>query len=152
MKPFLLALALGSLAGAAMATDVGVSVSVGQPGFYGRIDIGNVPQSQLIYSAPMLIQPVPMGMARQPIYLRVPPGHAKHWDKHCHRYNACGQPVYFVQENWYQNQYQNSYQNQYPSSRREDSDEHGDRRHERGNNGNGHGQGKEHKKHGRDDD
>ena len=32
----------------------------------------------------------------QPIYLHVPPGHAKNWRKHCHKYNACGQPVYFV--------------------------------------------------------
>lgn len=152
MKPFLLAAALATLAGAAMATDVGVSVSVGQPGFYGRIDIGNVPQPQLIYTTPMIIQPVPMGVVRQPIYLRVPPGHAKKWGKHCHRYNACGQPVYFVQENWYQNQYQNQrqYQNQYPSGRREDWNERDDRRHENGNNGHGHGKGN--KKHGRDED
>jgi hypothetical protein len=150
MKHFLFAAVVATLAGAALATDVGVSVSVGQPGFYGRIDIGNVLQPQLIYTAPMIIQPVPVGVVRQPIYLRVPPGHAKKWDKHCHRYNACGQPVYFVQENWYQNQYQNPYQNQYPSGRRENSNEHGDRRHEHGNNG--HDRNKEHKKRGRDDD
>jgi hypothetical protein len=36
---------------------------------------------------------------------RVPPGHAKHWNKHCRKYNACGQPVYFVQDRWYQQVY-----------------------------------------------
>lgn len=87
----------------ALAADVGVSVSIGQPGFYGRIDIGNHPQPQLIYPAPVVIQPVPMGMVPQPIYLRVPPGHRKNWHKHCQRYGVCGQPVYFVQDNWYNN-------------------------------------------------
>ncbi|MEP6657815.1 MAG: hypothetical protein ABJC33_11310, partial [Betaproteobacteria bacterium] len=27
------------------------------------------------------------------------------WRKHCRKYNACGQPVYFVQENWYNDVY-----------------------------------------------
>ncbi len=87
----------------ALAADVGVSVSVGQPGFYGRIDIGNFPQPQLIYLEPVVIQPVPV-MPR-PIYLHVPPGHAKDWRKHCHKYSACTQPVYFVREDWYNNVY-----------------------------------------------
>ena len=34
----------------AAAADVGVSVSVGQPGFYGRIDIGSYPQPRLVYA------------------------------------------------------------------------------------------------------
>jgi hypothetical protein len=59
----------------------------------------------LIYAEPVVIQPVPVGVVRQPIYLHVPPGHAKNWRKHCGKYNACGQPVYFVQENWYNNVY-----------------------------------------------
>ncbi|MEK8031171.1 hypothetical protein AACH06_10125 [Ideonella sp. DXS29W] len=37
----------------------------------------------------------------QPVYLWVPPGHQRHWSRHCHRYNACGVPVYFVKESWY---------------------------------------------------
>ncbi len=53
--------------------------------------------------------PMPMGMAPQPIYLRVPPGHRKNWRKHCLRYGACGQPVYFVGDNWYNNVYVPSY-------------------------------------------
>lgn len=41
---------------------------------------------------------------RQPIYLHVPPGHAKNWRSYCGRYDACGQPVYFVRS-WYQRYY-----------------------------------------------
>ena len=89
----------------AIAADVGVSVQVGEPGFYGRIDIGTFPHPQVIYPQPVVIQPVPVGVVRSPIYLRVPPGHAKHWRKHCREYNACGQPVYFVQDRWYNEEY-----------------------------------------------
>ena len=105
MKRFLFAAAVAATAVPALAADVGVSVTVGQPGFYGRIDIGNFPQPQLIYAQPIVIQPVPAGVGHQPIYLRVPPGHAKNWRKHCGTYNACGQPVYFVHDTWYNNVY-----------------------------------------------
>jgi uncharacterized protein YcfJ len=90
----------------ALATDVGVSISAGQPGFYGRIDIGSVPQPpRLVYAQPIVIQPARVAVVQPPLYLHVPPGHAKHWAKHCARYNACGQPVYFVQDGWYNNVY-----------------------------------------------
>ena len=86
-------------------SDVGVSVSVGQPGFYGRIDIGNAPRPAVIYPQPVIIHQSPVRVVQQPVYLRVPPGHAKNWSKHCGKYNACGQPVYFVQEQWYEQTY-----------------------------------------------
>ena len=101
MKRFLIGVALATLASSALAADVGVSVSIGQPGFYGRIDIGNVPQPQLIYATPVIIQTVPVGVVREPLYLRVPPGHEKKWSKHCRKYNACGRPVYFVMSDEY---------------------------------------------------
>lgn len=89
----------------AVAADVGVSVSIGQPGFYGRIDIGDYPypQPRVIYRQPRVIERV--YVEREPIYMRVPPGHAKNWRKHCHRYNACGERVYFVQDGWYNDEY-----------------------------------------------
>ena len=86
------------------AADVGVSVSIGQPGFYGRIDIGDYPQPQLVYPEPIVIQR-PVGVVYEPIYLHVPPGHAKRWGHYCGQYNACGRPVYFVQDNWYNDVY-----------------------------------------------
>ena len=67
-----------------------------QPGIYGRIDIGNAPPPPLIYAQPIIIQRPAVLVQQQPLYLHVPPGHAKKWSKHCGKYNACGQPVYFV--------------------------------------------------------
>ena len=106
-KKMLIGALLATLAAApALAADVGVSVSVGQPGFYGRIDIGNAyPQPVLIYPQPVVIAPGPVAIVQQPIYLHVPPGHASNWGKHCGRYNACGQRVYFVQDSWYKQIY-----------------------------------------------
>ena len=79
---------------AAQATDVGVSVTVSQPGVYGRIDIGHTPPP-VIYPQPIIIAR-PVHVVPQPVYMHVPPGHAKNWRKHCHKYDACGTPVYFV--------------------------------------------------------
>lgn len=86
-------------------TSVGVSIGINQPGVYGRINIGNYPQPVLVYPQPVIIAPAPVLVHRQPIYLYVPPGHQKNWGKHCARYNACGQPVYFVQEQWVRERY-----------------------------------------------
>jgi hypothetical protein len=66
------------------------------PGVYGRIDIGNAPPPPLIFAQPVIIQRAPVYVQQPPLYLHVPPGHSKNWSKHCGRYNACGQPVYFV--------------------------------------------------------
>ena len=112
MKHFLLGAALATLVGSALAANAGVSISIGQPGFYGRIVLGDMPQPQVIYTAPVIIQQSPASYERQPIYLRVPPGHEKHWGKNCHKYNACGQPVYFVQDNWYKNEYERGNRNE----------------------------------------
>ncbi len=85
---------------AAAQTSVGVSVSVNQPGVYGRIDIGNMPPPPVTYAEPVIYAPPRVRVVQQPVYLYVPPGHQKKWGKHCKRYNACGQPVYFVKESW----------------------------------------------------
>jgi len=105
MNRSLYALLLGAFAFPTFAADVGVSISVGQPGFYGQIDIGNVPQPPVVYAQPVVITPSPEYVSAQPIYLHVPPGHEKHWSKHCGEYHACGRPVYFVRDDWYNNEY-----------------------------------------------
>ncbi len=87
-------------------TNVGMSIGIQQPGVYGRIDIGNFPQPRLIYPQPVVIVQSPIAVYQQPVYLYVPPGHQKNWGKHCGRYNACGQPVYFVQEDWVRERYE----------------------------------------------
>jgi hypothetical protein len=116
-----------SFATVSHAADVGVSVNISQPGFYGRIDVGRVPAPAVIYAQPMVIEQHPMTVARQPIYLRVPPGHEKHWDRHCAQYNACGQPVYFVQDNWYREVYTPQYQGGRDRGDRGDRRDGGDR-------------------------
>lgn len=132
MKRFLIAAAVitASLSTPAFAADVGVSVSIGQPGFYGRIDIGDYPypQPQLIYRQPRVVERV--YVEREPIYLRVPPGHAKHWGKHCRKYNACGERVYFVQDKWYNNEYAPRYQERHRDRQDYRRDDRGDDRRE----------------------
>lgn len=80
-----------------------VSVSIGQPGFHGRIDIGGYPPPRVIYPEPMIIRPA--RGAHAPLYLHVPPEHARHWHRHCGAYGACGRPVYFVDDGWYRHEY-----------------------------------------------
>lgn len=106
MKRILVAVTMVVAGASASAQNVGVSVHVDQPGLYGRIDIGHVPSPPvLVYPQPVVIHQTPVVMQQQPIYLHVPPGHAKNWAKHCGKYNACGQRVYFVRDDWYQQQY-----------------------------------------------
>jgi hypothetical protein len=104
----LAALALGASAASAADVRVGVSISGEiQPGVYGRVDISNRPAPPpLVYPQPVIIVKQPHTAYMSPIYMHVPPGHAKDWAKHCHRYNACNQPVYFVRSAEYEPGYQ----------------------------------------------
>lgn len=139
MKRLLLVIVVAASTAPAFA---GVSVEVGEPGFYGRIEIGNFPRPPLIYERPVVIERVPVTMVREPIYLHVPPGHAKNWRKHCHRYNACGQRVYFVRNDWYDTQYVPRYRERHGGGqgKHRDDDDRGER-HDRGE-GNDHRHGK----------
>ena len=88
---------------------VGVSINIGEPGFYGQIDIGDYPRPQVVYAQPVVVDRVPEGVGVAPLYLRVPPGYAHDWRHHCHEYNACGHPVYFVKNSWYKTVYAPEY-------------------------------------------
>lgn len=107
MKKLCLSLALAAISLPGLAAPaVGVSIGIDQPGVYGRIDIGRgMPAPVLMYPQPVVIAPTPVAVVQQPIYLRVPPAHASDWRRHCGYYSACGQPVYFVREDWYQRHY-----------------------------------------------
>lgn len=107
------ALALAALATpvASQAADVGVSISIGDPNFYGRIDIGDT-RPEVVYAQPVIIQRV--HTPPPPVYLRVPPGHERNWSKHCGRYGACGRPVYFVRDVWYRDVYAPKYRRDHP--------------------------------------
>ncbi len=124
-----LAFALLFMMSAPVLADVGVSIAVGEPGFYGRIDIGGYPPPQLIYGQPVIVVPTERRYA--PIYLRVPPGFERHWERHCHEYRACGRPVYFVRDRWYRDVYSPRYRERHRMDRRED----------RGRRGEGHDRG-----------
>ncbi len=152
-KRFLIAGFLLASTSATFAADVGVSISIGQPGFYGQIDIGDYPypQPRLIYREPIIVHRH-VDIMYGPIYLRVPPGHYKNWRRYCGRYNACGRQVYFVQDRWYHHEFSPQYRQRHRNDYYNDYDDRGgwddrDRgRGDKGRHGNGHG------KHGRGGD
>ncbi len=129
-------LVVGLLAAANASAQVGVSISVGQPGFYGQIDIGDVyPAPRVIYAQPVIIHAQPAYQRELPMYLHVPPGHAKRWSKYCGRYDACGRPVYFVNHSWYNETYAPRYREYHErgdDGRRFERNDHGDRGHKKG--------------------
>ena len=89
------------------------------PGVYGRVDVRSRPPP-LVYPQPIIIVEQPR--RAQPIYLHVPPGHARDWRKHCHKYDACGVPVYFVKSAEYEPDYRRG------KGRGRDDDDDDDRR------------------------
>jgi hypothetical protein len=130
---FLIAVLLSGASIPARAADLGVSISVGQPGFYGRLDLGDYPQPQLLYRQPRMIQRGASG--RAPVYMHVPPAHARNWRQHCADYNACDERVYFVREGWYNNQYVPRHREINRDRRERDRDERrDDHRNDRGQN------------------
>jgi len=108
MRLLFLAVLLAASNAPALATDVGVSVSIGQPGFYGRLDFGDYPPPRLLYQQPRIVNWVPEG--GPPVYLNVPAKHVRNWRRHCIEYNACDERVYFVQNDWYEREYAPRYQ------------------------------------------
>ena len=151
----LAAMAIAGLVAAAapaQAADVGVSIGISQPGVYGRIDIGRFPQPQVIVQQPVWVAR-PYRQTVEPLYLWVPPGHQRNWRQYCGRYNACGAPVYFVQDRWYREQGPGR-DHHWDERRERRDDRHEDRRDgergdkgdkgdkgERGHHGNGRGHG-----------
>lgn len=90
------------LAGSALAAQTRhpyVNATAGgplRPGVYGRIEIGNAPPPPLLYAQPVRVAEQLGAASAKPVYLYVPTGHARKWSRHCHKYQACARPVYFV--------------------------------------------------------
>lgn len=137
MKSLFFAAAL--LAAVVPAQAQNVSINIGQPGFYGRIDLGNYAPPPVVYVQQPVVVERRVRYDAQPVYLRVPPGHRKNWSKHCSRYNACGQRVLFVRDEWYTNSYAPSYREHYRDRNEYRGQEarRDDRRYEGGNDGRG---------------
>jgi hypothetical protein len=122
MNRFLI-VAVVAVASIAIGTTTALAADVGQSGFYGQLDTKGYPQPRVIYRQPKSANRMPT--SQPPVYMRVPPSHAKNWGKHCKKYNACGERVLFVQDNWYKRDYAPRYQEQNGN---------------RGNNNNGNGE------------
>lgn len=105
MKKSLFAVAAMLATVPAMPADVGTLGGLGEPGFYGQINIHRGARPQLVFPDPVVIREVDGGTAGDPVYMRVPAEHAKNWRKHCQKYNACDQRVFFVDDQWYTNVY-----------------------------------------------
>ena len=126
---FMVSMAAVTLAGANVgrAGDLGINVILsGQvaPGVYGQVQFGNAAPPPVVYAQPMLI--VPQDAPPPPVYLHVPPGHAKNWRRYCREYNACNRPVYFVRSAEYEPDYE---RRRYDDEHRHERDD--EHRHER---------------------
>ena len=108
------------------ATAANVLIAVNQPGVYGRVNISEpLPAVAWVNPQPVIYAPAQYNVQRQPIYLYVPAAHSGNWGRYCGRYNACAQPVVFVQERWVRDrhaQYQYQYQQGHQHGRDRDHD------------------------------
>ena len=135
MRVFTLTTIMCAGIGGAHAGDLDLRVMLsGQvaPGVYGQVQIGNDRPPPVVYAQPMLIEP--MAAPPPPVYLHVPPGHAKNWRRYCRQYNACNRPVYFVRSAEYEPDY----------ARRNHGHDRDDHRHD---DDHGHGHGHDHDRH-----
>ena len=93
------------IAAPASAEGVGIVISLGQPSFYGRIDLGDMQRPPVVYRSVRIVERRSPHARGEPLYLRVPTSHQRNWRRYCGRYDACGHPVYFVRDSWYREQY-----------------------------------------------
>lgn len=117
----------------AQADDLGINVILeGEvtPGVYGRVELGNDSHPHIFYPEPRIAIKDSRYARYKPVYLHVPPGHAKNWDKHCHKYHACERPVYFIRSLEYEDSYQREHNRDYDRDHDRDHDRDYDRDHD----------------------
>ena len=130
----LTALAIGAAVSPARAQNVSINATISGeivPGVYGQVVLGNQSPPPVVYAQPVVVEPAPVivgAPAIEPIYLHVPPGHAKNWRKHCHEYHACNRPVYFVRSAEYDPGYRPDHDH-HEHGRRDDDNDRGDHGH-----------------------
>lgn len=96
-------LMLASLA--AQAGQPIINLNVGgelAPGVYGQVQFGNAPPPPVVYAQPRMIVREPRGQELEPMYMHVPPRHARNWRRYCREYDACNRQVYFVKSEEYE--------------------------------------------------
>lgn len=96
-------LALAVLAAILFASPALAQGVSGAPDFYGRVEVVGTLRPAVVNRKPILVERA--WAAGEPIYLRVRPGHAEQWTRHCLEYFACDDPVYFVRDDWYSDVY-----------------------------------------------
>ena len=112
------------------ADDLGIKVILEKevaPGVYGRVELGNDSHPDVYYEQPMVVVKESKYARYQPVYLHVPPGHAKHWDKHCNKYHACGRPVYFIRSveyNSYEDEHEHHHDHKHHGKGKEKKEKH----------------------------
>jgi len=96
------------VASSALARDLDLNVILSgevRPGVYGQVQIGNAPRPVVVYERPQVVVVDRRYEREEPVYLHVPPDHARHWDRHCRDYHACERRVYFVRSREYEPNY-----------------------------------------------
>jgi len=102
------AIAIGAVAPLAGAADKATVAAISgpvKPGVYGRVAMTSTPAAAkpaLVYSQPMMVDNPETTGVIEPVYLHVPPEHAKNWKKNCAKYEACNKPVFFIKSAEYE--------------------------------------------------
>lgn len=129
-------LMLASLA--AQAGQPIINLNVGgelAPGVYGQVQFGNAPPPPVVYAQPRVIVRDPRVEELEPMYLNVPPRHARNWRRYCREYDACNRPVYFVKSQEYELGYREGKGRGHDRHDHEDEGNRGDRHEGRGDRG-----------------
>jgi len=84
-------------------------IGIDEPGVYGRVDLGNAAPPPVVHPRPVVIAPAPYAVRRAPICLYVAAEQQSHWRHCCARYDACGQPVYFVSDAWVRDRWEHAH-------------------------------------------
>jgi hypothetical protein len=72
---------------------------------HGTVDVRNFSRPDLVSPHPVIIRFMSAQMLARALYLHVPQAHRTEWAGYCHFYQACGHPVYFVTEKWFDRVY-----------------------------------------------
>jgi len=133
---FLIGLLTLPLASSALARDLDLNVILSgevTPGVYGQVQIGNAPRPVVVYERPRVVVVDRRYEHEEPVYLHVPPDHARHWDRHCRDYHACERRVYFVRSREYEPNYVYVHDHEPPPPHHHDHDHghgHGPKHHD----------------------
>ena len=77
---------------------VGVAITLGEPNFYGRIDLGRMAPPPIIRDYPVQVRRGPRGILLEPLSVRVTEREQRNWRRYCGRDDVCSRPVYFVRD------------------------------------------------------